>query len=86
MTTITLNSIEPQIAQRLQQQADQNGRTIEAEIATILTEVLSLEQDEKDEAEDEVDLFTAIRRRVDPVGGIDLPEIPREAGRTPPVF
>lgn len=84
MTTITLESIEPQVAQRLQQRAKQNGRTIEAEIATILADALIPEQVE--EQDDEVDLATAIERRFAPLGGVDFPEISREAIRTPPSF
>lgn len=87
MTTIMLNSIEPQLAQRLQQRADENGRTVEAEIETILSSVLIPEKAEENVAkEDEVDLATAIKQRFAPVGGFDLPEIPREPIRTPPLF
>ena len=85
MTTITLNAIEPQLAQRLQQRADHNGRSIEAEISAILFDALTSEHvEEQEDEENEVDLYTAIRRRLAPVGGIDLPELPREPMRTPP--
>ncbi|MEN8444096.1 MAG: plasmid stability protein [Cyanobacteria bacterium J06555_13] len=88
MTTITLKFIEPQLAQRLQQRANENGRTVEAEIATILSSVLIPKKAEDNIAkeEDEVDLATAIKRRFESVGGFDLPEIPRDPIRQPPSF
>ena len=82
MTTITLKSLEPKIAQRLLQRANENGRTIEAEIAEILSDVLISEK----QAEKTVGLATAIKQRFAPVGGFELPEIPREPIRTPPSF
>ena len=79
MTNILLTSIEPQLAQRLQQRAKENGRTIEAEIATILASVLTPERNEGTTAErNRTDLATAIRQRFGPLGGIDIPEMPRE--------
>lgn len=87
MTNILLKSIRPQLVQRLQQRAEANGRTLEAEIETILTSVLTPADTEETAAErDETDLATAIRRRFAPLGGIDIPEMPREPTRTPPTF
>ena len=89
MTTITLESLEPELTQRLQQRANDNGRTIEAEIADILSNALALEKQEetsKQKEEKEVGLATAIRERFAPVGGFEMPEIPREPVRTPPSF
>ncbi len=43
MTNITLDHIDPTLAERLQQRASANGRTLEAEITAILESVLSPE-------------------------------------------
>ncbi len=45
MTNITLEKLEPQLKQRLQQRATQNGRTIETEIIAILSAALLPESD-----------------------------------------
>jgi antitoxin FitA len=82
MTNITLTSLTPQMTQRLQQRASQNGRTIEAEIAVILSSVLMPELPKKNT----LDLTTAIEKRFAPLGDFDLLEIPREPIRTPPPF
>jgi len=82
MTAITLTSLEPKLTQRLQQRASKNGRTIEAEIANILSEVLTLEKIE----DNALGLGTAIKQRFAPLGDFEIPEIPREPIRTPPTF
>lgn len=82
MTNITLNQLEPQLTQRLQQRAMQNGRTIEAEITAILASVLTPSPPPPTEP----NLPTAIKQRFAEIGGVDLPEIPREPIRNPPAF
>ena len=82
MTNITLNQLEPQLLQRLQQRANQNGRTVEAEITAILTSVVAPTLPSPTEP----DLATAIKQRFAEVGGVDLPEIPREPIRNPATF
>ena len=89
MTAITLESLEPELTQRLLQRANDNGRTVEAEIADILSNALASEKQEetsKNTEEKEVGLATAIRARFAPVGGFEMPEIPKEPVRTPPSF
>jgi len=82
MTNINLELLQPQITQRLRARADQNGRSIEAEIAAILSSVLIAEP----LPSNELNLATAIQQRFAEVGGVDLPETPREPIRTPPSF
>ena len=82
MTNITLEPLQPQITQRLQQRASKNGRSIEAEITAILSSVLISEPPQTAT----LDLATAIQQRFAEVGGFDLPETPREPIRTPPTF
>ncbi len=81
MTNIILNQLEPQLTQRLQQRAHQNGRTIEAEITAILASVLTPPRSPND-----TNLATAIKQRFAEVGGVELPEIPRDPIRNPPTF
>ena len=82
MTNITLNQLEPQLSQRLQQRASQNGRTIEAEITAILASVLIPEPSQQSL----LDLATALEHRFAAIGEFDLPESAREPIRTPPLF
>ena len=81
MTHITLDRLDPQLTQRLQQRAQQNGRTIEAEITAILQHSLM-----PDAAPNEPDLATAIGRHFADIEDFEIPEIPREPIRTPPTF
>jgi WD40 repeat protein len=82
MTNITLDHLDPKLTERLQQRASQNGRTIEDEITAILSSVLIPEPSPPREP----NLATAIKQRFAEVGGVDLPEIPREPIRNPPTF
>lgn len=82
MTNITLDHLDPKLAEQLQQRASQNGRTIEAEITAILESVLSPQQPEPAPP----GLATAIQRRFADIEDFEIPEIPREPIRTPPTF
>lgn len=87
MTNIVLSSIEPQLAQRLRKRAERNGRSLEAEIETILKNTL-IEEERASFVDngDRVDLVTFIRERFDPLGGFEMPDISREPIRNPPTF
>jgi antitoxin FitA len=82
MSNITLHQLAPQLTQRLQQRAHQNGRTIEAEITAILASILLPEEPHPVE----LDLATALEQRFAAIGEFDIPELPREPIRTPPLF
>ena len=91
MTSITLTNVPPELTQRLQHRAQQNDRTVEAEITEILTRALATEPMPKDPAPPQSGpshpgLGTAIRQLFAEVGGVELPEIPREPIRQPPTF
>jgi len=77
-----LKSLEPQLAERLQQRASQNGRTLEEEITIILSSALT----PASLHDDRIDLATAIEQRFAPLEEFELPEIPREPIRTAPTF
>lgn len=82
MTNITLNQLDPQLLQRLQQRASQNRRTVEAEITAILTSVLI-----PDSSQTAIPgLAIAIQRHFADIEDFEIPEIPREPIRTPPTF
>ncbi len=82
MTNITLEPLQPQITQRLQQRASKNGRSIEAEITAILSSVLISEPPQTAS----LGLATAIQRHFAGIEDFEIPEIPREPIRTPPTF
>ena len=82
MTNITLKQLEPQLTQRLQQRARQNGRTIEDEITAILSSVLTPESPQNAT----FGLATTIQQHFADIEDFEIPEIPREPIRTPPDF
>lgn len=82
MPPITLSQLKPHLAESLQQRANRNGRSVEAEIAAILESVLT----PLPPLPNEPNLAAAIQQRFAEVGGVELPEIPREPIRKPPAF
>jgi antitoxin FitA len=70
MASITIRSLEETLKSRLRIRAAQHGRSIGDEARHILRTALT------EEARQPTNLFEAIRRRVAPLGGVDL-EIPR---------
>ena len=80
MSNITIHQLEPDLSHRLEQRAAEHGRTIEAEIKSILSSVLI------PEPSPQVDLATAIDRRFADLGEFEIPETPRDAMRAAPNF
>ena len=66
--------------ERLRIRAETNGRSMEAEARSILAATLAVE------ADDAPDLAEAIRRRMEPFGGIDLEEPPAVTIAAAPSF
>jgi antitoxin FitA len=81
MSNITIDQLEPDLSHRLEQRAAQHGRTIEAEIKSILSSVLIPEASPQ-----LVDLATAIDRRFADLGEFELTITPRDAMRAAPNF
>ncbi|HYS48086.1 MAG TPA: plasmid stabilization protein [Xanthobacteraceae bacterium] len=80
MASITVRNLENGVKRRLRVRAAQHGRSMEDEVRHILRSALA----EKTRAP--TNLFDAIRRRIAPLGGVDL-DIPRSgAVREPPRF
>jgi plasmid stability protein len=80
MASITIRNLDDQLKQRLRVRAAQHGRSMEDEVRHILRLVLANEQAAPQ------DLALALRRRFAPLGGVELPTVPREPLREPPSF
>jgi plasmid stability protein len=80
MATILIRKVDEALKARLRIRAARHGRSMEQEAREILRAGLASKS-----VPDE-DLGTAIRKRVEPIGGIDIELPPREAPREPPTF
>ena len=80
MASITIRNLDDQLKQQLRVRAAEHGRSMEEEVRTILRDAVSADR------RPAVNLVTAIRRRVTPLGGVDLELPPREPQREPPQF
>ena len=80
MTTLTVRNVDPRLKERLRVRAAHNGRSMEAELRHILSDVLGGDR------ECEVNLAEAIRRRFAPLGGVELEPHPRQTISEPPSF
>lgn len=78
MATMILRNLDDRLKQRLHVRAAAHGRSIEEEAHDILRAALA------QEGEDGRSLVEAIRARIEPLGGIDLPLAPREEIRDAP--
>lgn len=77
MATITIRNIDDSLKSRLRTRAEMRGKSMEDEARDILRDALSTE------ASGGGNLAEVIRKRLAPVGGVDLPILPREAIREP---
>lgn len=80
MASITIRQLDEQLKARLRLRAAKHGRSMEDEARDILRSALSTEPGRPG------NLAKAIRRRFAPLGGVDLPDLPRDAMRDPPSF
>lgn len=81
MTILTIPDVDPRLAERLRQRAARHGQSLEAEVRSIL--MASIEPEPTGQG---LDLAEAIRRRLAPFGGVELPEHPSVALGDPPDF
>lgn len=81
MASITIRRLDDSLKARLRVKAAHHGRSMEEEAREILRNGLQADAPPK-----ELDLATAIRRHVIPIGGIDLVLPRREPVRKPPKF
>jgi plasmid stability protein len=80
MSTLMVRNVDPSLKEKLRVRAAQHGRSMEAELRHILSDVLEERQTP------EIGLGEAIRRRFAPLGGVELELPPRELARDPPSF
>jgi plasmid stability protein len=80
MASITIRRLDENIKARLRVRAAEHGRSMEEEAREILRAGLTAESAKSG------NLADAIRRHIEPLGGVVLEIPPREAVRTPPNF
>jgi plasmid stability protein len=80
MASITIRRLEDATKQRLRIRASHNGRSMEEEARQILKVALA------EKVETGLNLAESIRKRFAPLGGLNLPDIPRGPMRPPPTF
>jgi plasmid stability protein len=80
VASITIRNMDGSLKSRLLIQAAVHGRSMEDEARDILRSALNWEAPPPGNWAD------AIRARFSPLGGFDMPEIPREPMREPPTF
>ena len=82
MMSITIPDVDEMLKRRLQARADIHGKSMEDEARDILRQALGTQDVEPGPA----NLYAAIRKIVEPLGGIELEIAPREPMREPPRF
>ena len=80
MPSITIRNLDEPLKARLRVQAAIHGRSMEDEARDILRTALNKEPGPP------ANLAAAIRARFAPLGGVELPDAPREPMREPPDF
>lgn len=81
MTTLTIRNVDPELRDRLRVRAALNGRSMEAELRSLLAEALRDARPHR-----ELNLAEAIRRRFFSVGGADDLEPHPPVDVPPPVI
>ncbi len=81
MATLTIRNLEAGVKERLRVRAARHGRSMEAEVRSILSAAVAADRDRL-----EPNLAEAIRRRFAPLGGVDLELPPAEFVDAPPLF
>jgi antitoxin FitA len=81
MATLVIRNIEDTVHARLKEQAAAHQRSMEEEARQILRQSLAVAP-----LGHGLSLGQAMRAIFEPLGGVDLPEIPRQPPRDPPDF
>jgi plasmid stability protein len=76
MASMTIRNLDEKLKARLRIQAAKHGRSMEDEARDILRSALSA-------ASARASLVKSIRRRIEPLGGVELQIAPRESMREP---
>jgi plasmid stability protein len=80
VVSITIRNLDDSLKSRLRIQAAVHGRSMEEEARDILRSSLNREPARQ------ANLAVAIRARFAPLGGVELPAVPRDPMRAPPEF
>jgi plasmid stability protein len=81
VATLTIRNVDAAVKERLRVRAARHGRSMEAEVRSILSAAVVVDRDQP-----EPNLAEAIRRRFAPLGGVDLELPPPEFVGEPPSF
>jgi plasmid stability protein len=80
MGSILIRRLDERLKRKLRLRAAKHGRSMEEEARDILKTALA------QEPQAPRSLWDAIRARIEPLGGVDLPEVPDQPVRDPPKF
>jgi plasmid stability protein len=80
MASITIRNLEDGLKRKLRVRAAQHGRSMEDEARNILRAALA------EKSASPTNLYDAIRRRIEPLGGVELKIARRKSMREPPRF
>lgn len=80
MASITIRNLDDALKKQLRIRAAEHDRSMEDEVREILRTTLSTQN------QPPRNLADAIRKRFDPLGGMDLPPVAREPLRESPTF
>jgi plasmid stability protein len=80
MATLTIRNVNATAKERLRMRAARHGRSMEAELRSILDNALGSDEDH------EPNLAESIRRRFAQLGGVELEPHPPVPLREPPLF
>jgi plasmid stability protein len=87
MATITIRNLDEKVKRKLQVRAALNGRSMEAEVREVLSELPESSDAAKNREEPEEGLGTAIHNIFAPLGGVELAIPPRRKSHRPiPTF
>jgi antitoxin FitA len=81
MATLVIRNLDPALHARLKARAAGEGRSMEEEARRLLRDGLAVEPEAAEQT-----LGAAMRALFEPLGGLELPDIPREPARDPPDF
>ena len=79
-TTLTIRNVDRTLREQLRRRAARHGHSMEAELRQILRDTLAAERSS------EMNLADAIRRCIEPLGGVDLEPHPPVPVGDPPSF
>ncbi len=80
MASLTIRNLDDSVKAQLRIRAALNGRSMEAEARALLWEAVGQGRQAKRNP------FLELHERFKAIGGVELPEIPRELDRDPPDF